>query len=52
MTETEVGSFRPGSRLLINGELVEAESGRRFDNINPAAEEVLGQVRRQQWQVA
>jgi acyl-CoA reductase-like NAD-dependent aldehyde dehydrogenase len=52
MTETEVGSFTLGSRLLINGELVEAESGRRFDNINPAVGEVPGQVRRQQWQVA
>src|ERR1700760_861772 len=44
MIETKVGSFTPESRLLINGELVEAESGRRFDNINPATEEVLGQV--------
>ena len=31
-------------RMLIDGELVEADSGRRFDNINPATEEVLGQV--------
>jgi aldehyde dehydrogenase (NAD+) len=31
-------------RMLIDGELVEAESGQRFDNINPATEEVLGQV--------
>ena len=31
-------------RMLIDGELVEAESGKRFDNINPATEEVLGQV--------
>jgi aldehyde dehydrogenase (NAD+) len=30
--------------MLIDGELVEAESGKRFDNINPADEEVLGQV--------
>jgi aldehyde dehydrogenase (NAD+) len=44
MIETKVGSFTPESRLLVNGELVEAESGRRFDNINPATEEVLGQV--------
>ena len=44
MIETKVGSFTPESRLLIDGELVEAESGRRFDNINPATEEVLGQV--------
>ncbi|HVU72897.1 MAG TPA: aldehyde dehydrogenase family protein [Mycobacteriales bacterium] len=31
-------------RMLIDGELVEATSGKRFDNINPATEEVLGQV--------
>ncbi len=31
-------------RMLIDGELVEAASGQRFDNINPATEEVLGQV--------
>jgi acyl-CoA reductase-like NAD-dependent aldehyde dehydrogenase len=28
--------------MLIDGELVEAESGKRFDNINPTTEEVLG----------
>src|ERR1700722_18412130 len=31
-------------RMLIDGELVEAASGKRFDNINPATEEVLGSV--------
>src|SRR5580692_3487395 len=31
-------------RMLVDGELVEADSGRTFDNINPATEEVLGQV--------
>ena len=31
-------------RLLIDGQLVLAEGDRRFDNINPATEEVLGQV--------
>ena len=40
---------RPGTvqgevRMLIDGELVEAASGKRFDNINPATEEVLGEV--------
>jgi aldehyde dehydrogenase (NAD+) len=30
--------------MLINGELVESRSGRRFDNVNPATEEVLGEV--------
>ena len=31
-------------RMLIDGELVLAVSGKVFDNINPATEEVLGQV--------
>jgi aldehyde dehydrogenase (NAD+) len=31
-------------RMLIGGELVEAASGKRFDNVNPATEEVLGPV--------
>jgi aldehyde dehydrogenase (NAD+) len=31
-------------RLLIDGELVEAEGGKTYENINPANEEVLGQV--------
>ena len=31
-------------RMLIDGKLVEAKSGKVFDNINPATEEVLGQV--------
>jgi len=31
-------------RMLIGGKLVEAEGGGLFDNINPATEEVLGQV--------
>ncbi|CND61631.1 NAD-dependent aldehyde dehydrogenase [Mycobacterium tuberculosis] len=30
--------------MLIDGDLVESSSGRRFDNINPATEEVIGQV--------
>jgi len=30
--------------MLIAGELVEAASGKRFDNVNPATEEVLGEV--------
>jgi len=32
------------ARLLIDGELVEATGRARFDNVNPATEEVLGQV--------
>jgi aldehyde dehydrogenase (NAD+) len=31
-------------RMLINGQLVEAEGGRTFDNRNPATEELLGVV--------
>ena len=31
-------------RMLIDGKLVEAEGGATFDNVNPATEEVLGQV--------
>jgi len=45
-TETEKldGAVTGEVRLLIDGELTEAESGKRFDNINPATEEVLGEV--------
>jgi aldehyde dehydrogenase (NAD+) len=44
MTTTE-GVPVPGeSRMLIGGKLVEAHSGRTFDNVNPATEDVLGQV--------
>ncbi len=32
------------SRLLINGRLVEAGSGKRYPNVNPATEETLGLV--------
>ncbi len=32
------------SRMLIDGRLVDAESGATFDNVNPATEEVLGPV--------
>ena len=31
-------------RMLIDGQLVAADSGKTFDNINPATEEVLGPV--------
>ncbi|HEY7107364.1 MAG TPA: aldehyde dehydrogenase family protein [Acidimicrobiia bacterium] len=44
-TETQApGTVQGEVRMLIDGELVEAASGKRFDNINPATEEVLGQV--------
>jgi acyl-CoA reductase-like NAD-dependent aldehyde dehydrogenase len=32
------------SRMLVDGKLIDADSGETFDNINPATEEVLGQV--------
>ncbi len=32
------------TRMLIDGKLVEAQSGKVFDNVNPATEEVLGTV--------
>ena len=30
--------------MLVDGKLVEAASGKTFDNVNPATEEVLGPV--------
>ena len=43
-TDERAGIQQGESRMLIDGKLVEAKSGRTFDNINPATEEVLGQV--------
>jgi len=37
-------NFVPEERMLIDGRLVEAETGKAFDNINPATEEVMGSV--------
>jgi aldehyde dehydrogenase (NAD+) len=37
-------AFNPESRLFVDGELINADSGKTFDNVNPATEEVLGQV--------
>jgi aldehyde dehydrogenase (NAD+) len=39
-----MASFTGEVRMLIDGKLVEAADGKRFDNINPATEEVLGRV--------
>jgi aldehyde dehydrogenase (NAD+) len=36
--------FTGERRMLIDGQLVDAASGATFDNLNPATEEVLGQV--------
>ena len=40
----EVPKINPESRMLIDGELVEAEGGATFENINPATEDVVGRV--------
>jgi len=37
-------SFKPESRMLIDGALVPSSTGATFANVNPATEEVLGQV--------
>ncbi|MBM3659186.1 MAG: aldehyde dehydrogenase family protein [Actinobacteria bacterium] len=37
-------SEAPESRLLIDGKLTDAQSGKTFANVNPATEEVVGQV--------
>ena len=37
-------AFTPETRMLVDGELIPADSGKTFANINPATEEVLGQV--------
>jgi aldehyde dehydrogenase (NAD+) len=36
--------LQPETRMLIDGDLVEAASGKTFDNIDPATEQVLGSV--------
>jgi aldehyde dehydrogenase (NAD+) len=41
---TDVATQLGEVRMLIDGKLVEAISGKRFQNINPANEEVLGEV--------
>ena len=44
MATTETTAQTGELRMLIDGQLVEARSGKTFDNINPATEEVLGVV--------
>jgi aldehyde dehydrogenase (NAD+) len=39
---TTAGGHEP--RMLVDGHLIGADSGATFDNVNPATEEVLGQV--------
>jgi len=43
MTATQL-EFEPEPRMLIDGKLVGARSGKQFENINPATEDVLGRV--------
>jgi len=44
MTTEDAVTFAGEQRMLIDGKLVDARSQKVFDNINPATEEVLGQV--------
>ncbi|HUZ08771.1 MAG TPA: aldehyde dehydrogenase family protein [Acidimicrobiales bacterium] len=44
MTTLGDAAVRGEVRMLIDGNLVDARSGKTFDNINPATEEVLGRV--------
>jgi len=41
---SEAQQVSPERRMLIDGELVEADSSKTFDNLNPATEEVVGEV--------
>jgi aldehyde dehydrogenase (NAD+) len=41
---TDRTEVHPETRMLIDGELVASTTGKTFDNVNPATEEVLGQV--------
>ena len=43
-TVSEAAKVNPEQRMLIDGKLVDADSGKTFDNVNPATEEVIGQV--------
>jgi aldehyde dehydrogenase (NAD+) len=38
----ETLTINPETNMLIDGKLVAAETGRTFENVNPATEEVLG----------
>jgi aldehyde dehydrogenase (NAD+) len=40
----DTAKVNPESRMLIDGALVDANSHKTFENVNPATEEVLGQV--------
>ena len=40
----ETPKVSPETRMLIDGKLVEADTGKTFSNSNPATEEILGEV--------
>jgi len=40
----ETPKVNPESRMLVDGKLVESSTGATFTNVNPATEEVLGEV--------
>lgn len=42
--QNDSGVLAGEERMLVGGELVEAEGGRKFDVENPATEEIVGQV--------
>jgi aldehyde dehydrogenase (NAD+) len=44
MLMSDTPTVHPEHRMLIDGKLVEADSGATFQNVNPATEEVLGSV--------
>ena len=41
---TDTPTVHPESRMLVDGALVDADSGATFANVNPATEEVIGYV--------
>src|SRR5437660_4376496 len=41
---TDMPTVHPEHRMLVDGELIEADSGATFENVNPATEEVIGSV--------
>jgi aldehyde dehydrogenase (NAD+) len=43
-SSAQLPPYTPERRMLIDGELVASADGGEFDNVNPATEEVLGQV--------
>ena len=43
-TTTTTPTVHPETRMLIDGALVDADSGKTFANVNPATEEVIGEV--------